>query len=62
MTQRKFIRLNINDNYLSFGNVFRIIKDKNTKEVIGKELILKNHSKVMYDYNLIPKDEIRENL
>lgn len=28
MTQRKFIRLNINDNYLSFGNVFRIIKEE----------------------------------
>ena len=48
--------------YYRNSNVFRIIKDKNTKEVIGKELILKNHSKVMYDYNLIPKDEIRDNL
>ena len=28
MLQRKFIRLNINDNYLSFGNVFRIIKEE----------------------------------
>ncbi len=28
MSQRKFIRLNINDNYLSFGNVFRIIKEE----------------------------------
>ena len=25
-----------------------------------KELILDNHSRVMYDYNLIPKDQIRE--
>ena len=48
--------------YYRNSNVFRIIKDKNTKEVIGKELILKNHSKVMYDYSLIPKDEIRDNL
>ena len=24
-----------------------------------KELILDNHSEVMYDYDLIPKDEIR---
>lgn len=28
MSPRKFIRLNINDNYLSFGNVFRIIKEE----------------------------------
>ena len=28
MTQKKFIRLNVNNNYLSFGNVFRIIKEE----------------------------------
>lgn len=28
MLQKKFIRLNINDNYLSLGNVFRIIKEE----------------------------------
>ena len=28
MLQKKFIRLNTNDNYLSFGNVFRIIKEE----------------------------------
>lgn len=41
------------------SNVYRIITNKKTKEEIKKELILKNHSKVMYDYDLIPKDEIR---
>lgn len=41
------------------SNVFRIITDKETKKEIKKELILKNHSKVMYDYDLIPKEEIR---
>lgn len=41
------------------SKVYRIIKDKNTKNIIDKELILNNHSKVMYNYNLIPKDEIR---
>lgn len=45
--------------YYRISNVYRIIKDKNTKEDIAKELILKNHSKVMYDYSLIPEDEIR---
>ena len=30
MTTKKFIRLNVNDNYLSFGNVFRIIKEESS--------------------------------
>ena len=41
------------------SKVYRIITNEETDEQI-KELILNNHSKVMYDYNLIPKDEIRE--
>ena len=42
------------------SKVYRIITDKATKQEIKKELILNNHSQVMYDYDLIPKDEIRE--
>ena len=42
------------------SKVYRIIIDKETKQEIKKELILNNHSQVMYDYELIPKDEIRE--
>ena len=41
------------------SKVYRTVIDKNTKQMIRKELILDNHSKVMYDYDLIPKDEIR---
>ena len=41
------------------SKVYRIIKNKATGEEIKKELILDNHSKVMYDYELIPKEEIR---
>jgi vancomycin resistance protein VanW len=44
------------------SRVYKIIKDKDTDEVIRKELILKNHSKVMYDYSLIPVNEIREEI
>ena len=40
--------------------VYRIITNKETNQEIKKELILNNHSKVMYDYNLIPKEEIKE--
>ena len=43
------------------SKVYRIITDKETNEEIAKEIILNNHSKVMYDYSLIPKDEIRKN-
>ena len=42
------------------SKVYRIITDKETDKEIKKELILNNHSKVMYDYSLIPQDEIRE--
>ncbi len=41
------------------SKVYKIITDKKTNQEIKKELILDNHSKVMYDYDLIPKDEIR---
>ena len=36
-----------------------VIEIRENNEEIRKELILNNHSKVMYDYNLIPKEEIR---
>lgn len=43
------------------SKVYKIIINKDTKEELKKELILNNHSKVMYDYSLIPQDQIREN-
>lgn len=46
--------------YYRISKVYRIKTDKETNKVIKKELILNNHSRVMYDYSLIPKDEIRE--
>lgn len=41
------------------SKVYRILIDKETKQEVKKELILKNHSQVMYDYSLIPKEEIK---
>ena len=41
------------------SKVYRIKIDRNTNETVDKELILDNHSRVMYDYELIPKDEIK---
>ena len=45
--------------YYRISQVYRIIIDRKTNEPIDKELILNNHSLVLYDYSLIPKDEIR---
>ena len=47
------------DEYYRISQVYKITIDKKTNEEINKELILDNHSKVMYDYNLIPKELIR---
>lgn len=46
------------DKYYRISQVYRIVIDKKTNEEVGKELILDNHSEVLYDYNLIPKEEI----
>lgn len=40
--------------------IYREKLDRKTEEILGKELILKNHSMVMYDPNLIPKEMIRQ--
>ena len=44
--------------YYRISQVYRLVIDRLTKEELYKELILDNHSLVMYDHNLIPKDEI----
>ena len=45
--------------FYRISKVYKLSIDRNTKEVVNKELILSNHSEVMYDYDLIPKDQIR---
>ena len=44
--------------YYRISQVYRQVIDRKTNEVIKKELILDNHSLVMYDYTLIPEKEI----
>lgn len=39
------------------SRVYRITLDK-ARRIMRRELILDNHSKVMYDYSLIPRDQI----
>lgn len=46
--------------YYRISQVYRLVIDRITGEQINKELILDNHSLVMYAHDLIPKDEIWE--
>lgn len=46
--------------YYRISQVYRIIIDRLTNSELYKELILDNHSEVLYDYSLIPQDEIKE--
>ena len=48
-----------NGKYYRISQVYKITIDKKNNKEILKELVLDNHSEVMYDYSLIPKDEIR---
>jgi len=45
--------------YYRISQVYRHVIDKKNGEVVKKELILDNHSRVLYDYDLIPKEQIR---
>ncbi len=47
------------EKFYRISKIFRETVDKKTNEVIKKELILDNHSEVMFDYSLIPKELIR---
>lgn len=46
------------DGFYRCSRVYRDKIDRKSGEVISTELILCNHSKVMYDFSLIPKEEI----
>lgn len=45
--------------YYRISKIYRLTFDKKTDEQIKKELIWDNHSMVMFDPELIPKDQIR---
>lgn len=48
------------DKYFRISQVYRIVIDRLSNEELYKELILDNHSAVLYDYSLIPIDQIRD--
>ena len=45
--------------YYRISQVYRLVIDRESGEQAAKELILDNHSKVMYDHSLIPEAQIR---
>lgn len=49
-----------NDKYYRISKIYKRVTDKVTGEEISKELVLDNHSEVLFDYDLIPKELIKE--
>ena len=47
------------EKYYRISRIYRNVIDKQSGEILKKELVLDNHSEVMFDYGLIPKDQIR---
>ncbi len=48
------------EDYYRISQVYRIVTDRETGEEKAKELILDNHSRVLYDHALIPREAIRQ--
>ncbi len=48
------------EKFYRVSQIYKVAADKSTGEVVEKTLVLDNHSEVMFDYNLIPKEQIRE--
>jgi len=49
-----------NGKFYRISQVYRLVIARDSGETTAKELILDNHSAVLYDYDLIPKEQIRE--
>ena len=47
------------EDYYRISQVYRLVIDRATDKPIRKELILNNHSRVLYDHRLIPKEQIK---
>ena len=47
------------DKFYRNSKIYRNIYDVKTGKLLDKEMILNNHSEVMFDYDLIPKDLIK---
>ena len=47
------------DKYFRVSRIYRLTYDRATNQLIDRKLVRNNHSEVMYDYDLIPKELIR---
>lgn len=47
------------DKYYRISKIYREIKDRATGQDSHRELVLDNHSEVMFDHSLIPKEQIK---
>ena len=48
------------EKYYRISKIYKKVIDKATGETVDRQLVLDNHSEVMYDYDLIPKELIKE--
>jgi len=48
------------EHYYRNSKIYRLVTDRESGELVDKELILNNHSKVMFDHALIPEELIRK--
>jgi len=48
-----------NGKYYRISKIYRETIDRKSGKVVSRELNWNNHSEVMFDYNLIPKEQIR---
>ena len=49
-----------NDKFYRVSKIYKVTYDKGSGKLIDKVLIWDNHSQVMFNYELIPKDQIKE--
>ena len=47
------------EKFFRISKIYREIAERATGQLLDRELILDNHSEVMFDYDLIPRDQIR---
>ena len=48
------------EDYYRISKVYQLVIYKRNDKIIAKNLVLDNHSKVMYDHELIPKEQIKD--
>ena len=50
------------EKYYRVSKIYRETLKRDTDEVIDRKLVLDNHSEVMFDYSLIPTEQIKETM